>query len=775
MQRFFLNTSLTSVNNQNIEQMKPSFLATIFAIVCFYSGAQAQITVDNSQNPNWLLQNIILGFGVTATNVTVNGAAANSNLIQGNITSFNAAGTTFPINSGVLMTTGNGIAAVGPNSGGGTTNNNPATPDVSSDPHLNAIANSGVTNGTVLEFDFIPSGDTISFNYIFGSDEYPEFSPSTFNDAFGFFLWGPGITGPYALAGYPAGGENLAIIPGTTTPVTINNLGPGAGQYPQFYQNNLNGAAYGTAIEYDGTTTLLSANASVQCGQTYHIKLCISNVGDQSYDSGVFIQANSFSSEAVQIAVATVSGDTTVVEGCSTADLLFIRPQSQLGDTLTINYQIGGTATMGTDYLNLQNPITFLPGEDTITLTIDPIADGVPDNMEFVTITATTISICGDTIVSTGTLYFLDSVPIPIDEPDPIVPCANDSIMVVVSAQGGTPPYSYSWDDPNNQVGDTVYLATIGQTTGSIDYIVTVTDYCGYTDTDTVTITLNQTLQIDTMISNPASACLPDGWVSGTAVGITQINGQPFYNWTGPGQTGQFSVDGTVMTDIPTGWYTFSVQDDVCYAEDSIFVDVANAPQASLTPNITSGCSPLEVDFTNTSQNAVSFEWTFGNGAVQSVNGMASQNQTYTNSAVVMLVAFDASNCSDTAYVNLIVEPCGCTDPNASNYNPLATIDDGSCVYPLPTVSAPNIFTPNGDGINDVFYLESTNTVNIELIILNRWGNVLYESSSINPAWDGTSINGVKATEGTYFYKYTATGPGGDKTDGHGFVQLVLN
>jgi gliding motility-associated-like protein len=229
------------------------------------------------------------------------------------------------------------------------------------------------------------------------------------------------------------------------------------------------------------------------------------------------------------------------------------------------------------------------------------------------------------------------------------------------------------------------------------------------------------------------------------------------------------------MTDIPTGWYTFSVQDDVCYAEDSIFVDVANAPQASLTPNITSGCSPLEVDFTNTSQNAVSCEWTFGNGAVQSVNGMASQNQTYTNSAVVMLVAFDASNCSDTAYVNLIVEPCGCTDPNASNYNPLATIDDGSCVYPLPTVSAPNIFTPNSDGINDVFYLESTNTVNIELIILNRWGNVLYESSSINPAWDGTSINGVKATEGTYFYKYTATGPGGDKTDGHGFVQLVLN
>jgi gliding motility-associated-like protein len=95
-------------------------------------------------------------------------------------------------------------------------------------------------------------------------------------------------------------------------------------------------------------------------------------------------------------------------------------------------------------------------------------------------------------------------------------------------------------------------------------------------------------------------------------------------------------------------------------------------------------------------------------------------------------------------------------------------------VYPLPTVSAPNIFTPNDDGINDVFYLKSTNTVRIELIILNRWGIVLYEGSGIDPAWDGTSSNGNKANEGTYFYKYIATGPGGDTKDGQGFVQLIL-
>ena len=349
-----------------------------FAALLLSFTSSGQIIVQNTMTPDQLVQNVLLGFGVTASNITVNGSPANSLITQGNATFFDDNGTTFPIPTGVLLSTGNGIGAIGPNSSGSYTDNNPATPNVSTDPHLSAIASASPTNGIVLEFDFVPAGDTISFNYLFGSDEYPEFSPSTFNDAFGFFLWGPGIAGPYALAGYPAGGEKLAIIPGTTTTVTINNVGPSSNV--AYYVDNLGCAAYGTAIQYDGTTTLLSANATVQCGQTYHIKLAISNVGDQSYDSGVFLQANSFSSEAIQVAVATVSGDTSIYEGCSTADLSFIRPQTQLGDTLIINYDISGTAIDGTDYLPLANPIMFLPGEDTITLTIDPIADGFPDN-----------------------------------------------------------------------------------------------------------------------------------------------------------------------------------------------------------------------------------------------------------------------------------------------------------------------------------------------------------------------------------------------------------
>lgn len=754
-----------------------SLKIVLASVLAFFTGTQAisQISVTNTQTPADLVQNVLLGFGVTATNIVVNGSALNSTITQGNVTYFDAGGTTFPIPTGVLLSTGNGTAAIGPNNSGSFTNNNPATANVSTDPHLNAIANASPTNGVVLEFDFIPSGDTISFNYIFGSDEYPEFSPSTFNDAFGFFLWGPGISGPYTLAGYPAGGENLAVIPGTSVPgpavpVTINNLGPGAGQFPQFYSDNQNGAAYGTAIQYDGTTTTLSANASVQCNQTYHIKLAISNVGDQSYDSGVFLQANSFSSEAVEVAVATVSGDTTVLEGCTTADLMFIRPQSQIGDTLIVNYTIGGTATEGTDFPGLPNPVVFLPGEDSVVLTIDPIADGIDDNLEFVTITATTITICGDTIVSTGTLYILDSVDIDILEPDPTILCEDDSLLIDVSASGGASPYTYSWNDPNNQTGSSVYLSSpLGVLSGTTEYIVTATDFCGYTGTDTVTITLNQTLAIDTLISFPSAVCDPTGAVSALTSGVT---GVPLHEWTGPGANSPNSIDATVWENLSSGWYYYSITDDVCQTSDSVFVDILPPPVASFTANPESGCAPLVVTFTNNSQNAESYEWDFG-GVTENTNSTAPITQTFTTSTVIELVALDAGGCGDTTYATVTVSTCGCTDPEAQNYDPNAVVDDGSCFYPQPEIYLPNVFTPNGDNQNDIFFIDVTNAEDLKFTILNRWGNVIYEATGLTAAWNGYLEGGNFAQDGTYFVKYVVTAIDGQLHEGHGFVQLV--
>lgn len=746
--------------------MKGIFSFLVALTLFLSANSFGQIVVQNAIAPDGLVQNVLLGNGVTASNITYNGSVVNAQQPQGNVSFFNAANTTFPLQSGVLLTTGNSSVAPGPNTQGGASNNMPPTPDVSLDPQLNAIAAGNPTNGAILEFDFIPSGDTISFRYVFASEEYPEFSPSTFNDAFGFFLSGAN----------PAGGNytnlNIALLPGTSTPVTINNVGPGGTQNPTFYVNNLSGAAYGTAIQYDGTTVVLTAVAHVVCGQTYHIKLAICNVGDNGWDSGVFLEANSFGSEAVDIAVATVSGDTSIIENCTNAQFIFSRPLNQANDTLVINYNISGTATPGVDYTGVINPITFLPGEDTVIVTINALGDGLVEAPESVIITALTVTECGDTIVTTGTLYIIDGPVLNIVEVDPIVQCANDSVISHVFVTNGYGPYSYSWNYMN-QTNDTAYLA-ISQN-GSIDYIVTAIDACGNTGTDTVTVTMNQTLAIDTMGTENTSYCQNTGVVWGMAEGVT---GQPQYNWNGPSPGGGFNIDASVMQNLPAGTYIFTVTDDVCTVVDSIVVNTNAGPIANFTQSVTAGCSPLTVTFTNTSQNTNSYSWSMGNGNNFNTTSTASFDQVYTEDATITLIASDGV-CSDTIIGFVDISICGCMSPIALNYNPLAVIDDGSCIFPTPTVQIPNVFTPNGDQINDVFELTTTNAQLVEFTITNRYGSVVYTGSGPGvasilgtpPAWDG-KINGQMASEGVYFCQYRVVGVAGDELIGQGFVHL---
>ena len=642
------------------------------------------VVVSNAQTPTQLINNVLLGMGVTASNITINGSPLNANNAQGNVVSFTNTNPAFPISSGLLLTTGNAIAAQGPNNSTNLSNNLPATASVASDPHLNILAAGTVTNGVVLEFDFIPTGDTLNFRYIFGSEEYPEFSPSTFNDAFGLFLWGPGITGPYALAGY-ANGANIATIPGGI-PVTINNVGDASNT--QYYVFNDNGSTYGNAIQYDGTTVLLTAAASVQCNQTYHIKLAISNVSDQAYDSGVFLEANSFSSNVVDVAVATVSGDTTIIEGCNFADIVFTRPEGNMLDTLSIIYTIGGTATEGVDYANLMDTIIFLPGVDTVILNLTPIQDNIIEGYESVIISVNIINPCGDTIVSSGTIYV--------------------------------------WDGPI----------------------------------------------IDSLWSTNAN-CLPTGSVH---VDIVAPSVPATYLWTSPNA---LTFSGPDWQNINPGWYYITVTQAQCSVSDSVEVLLTAPPLANFSVVAPlSNCQPAEFSFTNNSLNATSYNWTFGDG-----NGSAGNNpsHTYSNQTfgtyTVQLIAFVDPLCASDTTLTINLDVCACIDPTALNFNALANVDDGSCIYPFPEVFAPNVFTPNSDAENPTYFLSGKNLVSLELTILNRWGAVVFSKSSSdlinnNPAWDG-KINGDLATDGIYFYIYKATGITNQVVEGHGFLHLI--
>ncbi len=348
--------------------------------------------------------------------------------------------------------------------------------------------------------------------------------------------------------------------------------------------------------------------------------------------------------------------------------------------------------------------------------------------------------------------------------------CPTDSLPAeVLNIQNAPAPYSVLWS--NNDTTMATVFGTNGNQQDVIWYYVEVEDGCGFTRPDSLVMIVNQTLAIDTMITQNANACTPTGWASATVVGVTNNGGQPYYHWTGPGNPGPNNVDGTAITNVPSGWYYFTVIDDVCEANDSVFIDINDPPMADFSLSADGSCSPVTVTFTNESQNTSQYIWNFGDGSPNST--ATDVTHVFTATSIVTLTASDASGCADTAYAQIDVLPCGCTDPLAINYNPFASVDDGSCVYPVPVVTAPNVFTPDGDNINDLFFLNTQFTEEITLIITNRWGNLMYEGVGQNPAWDGQSQGGQPAEEGVYFYKYVAKGVVPDsEIEGHGFLHL---
>lgn len=248
------------------------------------SSSFGQLTVNATQPVNTIAGSLI-GAGVLISNVTYSGNTQAKGTFQ-------CTSCPFAINQGIILATGSIINAIGPNNIG---SNGSSFGDSSVDPELGSIATGNLNDAAILEFDFEAIADTVTFNYVFGSEEYPEYVCSNFNDVFGFFVSGPGITGT----------QNIALIPGTTLPVAINTVNPGVPgssggggtcqslAYSSYYFDNTGGAI----VQYDGLTTLFSAAIyGIQQGQVYHIKLAIADLFDSAFDSGVFLEAGTFRS-----------------------------------------------------------------------------------------------------------------------------------------------------------------------------------------------------------------------------------------------------------------------------------------------------------------------------------------------------------------------------------------------------------------------------------------------------------------------------------------------
>lgn len=159
----------------------------------------AQLIVNNTtQTPAQLVQSVLLGNGLTVSNIKFNGSAASAATVRDQVGKFTNGNTTnIGLNSGIVLATGKATVAMGANNAGGASQAS-AFPLSPGDSDLDLLTSGTIDNKSILEFDFVPTGQNLSFNFVFASEEYLEFVNTTHNDVFGFFISGPGITGPYS-------------------------------------------------------------------------------------------------------------------------------------------------------------------------------------------------------------------------------------------------------------------------------------------------------------------------------------------------------------------------------------------------------------------------------------------------------------------------------------------------------------------------------------------------------------------------------------------------
>ena len=260
--------------------LKKRFLFCLALMPPFFAAASARaqlsVTPLGSTDPVSLVQTL-MGSGVTFSNVSYQGTGASSGFFTGGA-------PVVGFNSGLLLSTGQAAGAQG--SAGVTSSTCNGVPGDTDLAALSGIPVSELYDATVLSFDFTPSFNNITFQYVFASEEYNQYVGSLYNDVFAFFL----------------NGTNLALLPGTSINVSINTVNDcsNSGYFidnvgsPQGGGCTVVKPAAGLATAMNGLTTVLTVSAPVTAGVTYHIKLAVSDVGDCRNDSEVFLAANSF-------------------------------------------------------------------------------------------------------------------------------------------------------------------------------------------------------------------------------------------------------------------------------------------------------------------------------------------------------------------------------------------------------------------------------------------------------------------------------------------------
>lgn len=554
-----------------------------FAILFMGFTLNAQVTITPTNNAAQLAQYLV-GNGVTISNPILNCGAAPAGGVNYGSGIFTVTSSNLGLDSGIILTSGTAAAAAGPvaNFASSGTGNG-------GDPDLTQLIGGATFDKCILEFDFVTTGDSVKFDYVFGSEEYLSWTCTTFNDVFGFFLSGPGITGPFAN-----NAKNIALVPGSPTcPVGVSTIycpntpmccntpnfcfgnTPGCGMFNA--ANNTcayfvcNGAVAPGTITYQGFTVVLRAESQVVPCTTYHIKLALADKGDQVLDSGVFIKAKSFSSNEITYKIETglKADNPYIIEGCDTAKITLKRKiifNTPIADT--VNFLIQGTATNTTDYNTFPNQVIFTANlNDTIwTFDLYGYQDGLAEGTEFIKLYIT--AGCSNQIVDSIIIEIRDSLSFSLFNNDTAF-CLGGSILVNGLIDSGI---TLTWNPPTGVLDPNVLNTIITPTTyGTIYYSATGSYLTCKPDTKGFQVIVDP---------NPVITPMPDLEVcEGRTVNINAIVNPPFnYNINWNPNTGLINANtyNPIFNGTTSGDIVFTVTSPTagCTASDTFFVQV---------------------------------------------------------------------------------------------------------------------------------------------------------------------------------------------------------
>src|SRR5688572_11227113 len=588
-------------------------------------------SVDAVNNPLAQIIQSLAGSGVTISNIQTN-VPAYANTMYGSFSC--GSGAKLGIESGLALTTGSVDSVNGPNSQAGMTGIHqplPGYPDDDGYPLLDAIAGGEGHDAVWVSFDIVSSSDSIKFDYVFGSEEYKEFVGSQFNDVFGFFISGPGITGT----------KNLAVLPNSNTPVTINSINPGSnGQYYidndyiEFLLNNMQippslDSTRFLNLEYDGLTVVLTARTQVQPGQTYTLILAIEDVGDDILDAGVFIGAGSITSGACPPSV-TISAN-PAGEICAGTNVTFTATPTNGGATPSYQWKLNGNNV----------------GTNSNTYSSNALANG-----DIVTVVMTSSLSCASpaTATSTGitmtvTVPLVPSVSVAAEPAGAI--CAGTNVTFTATPINGGATPAYQWKLNGNNVGTNSNTYSNNTLANGDVVTVVMTSSPGCTSPSTATstgITMTVTAAVAPSViitANPAGAICAGINVTFTA---TPTNGgaTPAYQWklngnnvgtNGNTYSNNALVNGDVITVVMTSSLGCASPTTATSTGITMTLTDAVATSVIITANPTGAiCAGTNVTFTATPTNGgatPAYQWKL-NG-----NNVGTNSNTYSNNALV--------------------------------------------------------------------------------------------------------------------------------------------